>query len=98
LINEQLRVYKVIERNGDLALEHLAQLPAGGIGLDGRPTACRAHTRKGTPCQRTPLPGRDYCPSHKQLEEPLDGPVVEEALSVLAASGGAYRRGRRGVS
>jgi hypothetical protein len=76
----------VIERNVDLALEHVAQLPAGGIGLDGRPTACRAHTRKGTPCQRTPLPGRDYCPSHKHLEEPLDGPVVED-LSVLATSG-----------
>jgi hypothetical protein len=76
----------VIERNVDLALEHVAQLPAGGIGLDGRPTACRAHTRKGTPCQRTPLPGRDYCPSHKHLEEPLDGPDVED-LSVLATSG-----------
>ena len=28
-----------------------------------------ASTRKGTPCQREPLPGRDYCPSHKHLEE-----------------------------
>jgi hypothetical protein len=72
-INEQLRVYKVIETNIQLALEHLERLPADGIGLDGRPTECRAHTRKGTPCQRTPLPGRDYCPSHKHLEEPLDG-------------------------
>jgi hypothetical protein len=85
-ISEQLHVYKVIERNLGLALEHLARLPENGIGLDGRPTACRAHTRKGTPCQRTPLPGRDYCPSHKHLEEPLDGPPVED-WSVLAEGG-----------
>ena len=25
-------------------------------------------TRKGKPCQRTPLPDRDYCPSHQHLE------------------------------
>jgi hypothetical protein len=80
-INEQLHVYKVIECYVGLALEHLAQLPEDGIGLDGRPTACRAHTRKGTPCQRTPLPGRDYCPSHKHLEEPLGG-LVEELRAV----------------
>ena len=83
-INEQLRVYKVVERNVQLAIEHLEQLPEGGIGLDGQPTQCNAHTRKGTPCQRTPLPGRDYCPSHKHLEEPLDGAF--EDLSVLEES------------
>jgi hypothetical protein len=83
-INEQLRVYKVVERNVQLAIEHLEQLPEDGIGLDGQPTQCSAHTRKGTPCQRTPLPGRDYCPSHKHLEEPLDGAF--EDLSVLEES------------
>jgi hypothetical protein len=31
---------------------------------------CRATTRKGRPCQRTPLPERDYCPSHQHLETP----------------------------
>jgi hypothetical protein len=71
-ISEQVRVYKVIEHNMNLALEHLERLPANGIGLDGQPTQCRAHTRKGTPCQRQPLPGRDYCPSHKHLEETLE--------------------------
>ena len=29
---------------------------------------CHATTRKGKPCQRTPLPERDYCPSHQHLE------------------------------
>jgi hypothetical protein len=80
-IGEQLRVYRVIEANVELALDHLSRLPEDGIGLDGQPTACRAHTRKGTPCQRTPLPAREYCPSHKHLEEPLDGP--REDLEVL---------------
>jgi hypothetical protein len=36
--------------------------------LDGCVARCRATTRKGKPCQRTPLPERDYCPSHQHLE------------------------------
>ena len=42
------------------------QLEAGA--LDGGVARCRATTRKGKPCQRTPLPDRDYCPSHQHLE------------------------------
>jgi hypothetical protein len=37
--------------------------------LDGGVARCRATTRKGKPCQRTPLPERDYCPSHQHLEQ-----------------------------
>jgi hypothetical protein len=36
--------------------------------LDGGVARCRATTRKGKPCQRTPLPEREYCPSHQHLE------------------------------
>ena len=36
--------------------------------LDGGVARCHATTRKGKPCQRTPLPERDYCPSHQHLE------------------------------
>ena len=43
-----------------------AQLEAGL--LDGGVARCKATTRKGKACQRTPLPGRDYCPSHQHLE------------------------------
>jgi hypothetical protein len=68
-INEQLHVYTTIDRYVGLALEHLAQLPDDVLGLDGQPRRCRASTRRGTPCRREPLPGRDYCPSHKHLEE-----------------------------
>ena len=46
------------------------QIEAGA--LDGGVARCRATTRKGKPCQRTPLPDRDYCPSHQHLDrEPV---------------------------
>ncbi len=68
---EQVRVYMVIERYLDLAIDFLENLP-DDVSLDGNPRNCLASTRKGTPCQREPLPGRDYCPSHKHLEEAFD--------------------------
>jgi hypothetical protein len=80
-MGDQLRVWRVIETNIELALEHLARLPEGS-GLDGVPRQCHAHTRKGTPCQREPLPGRDYCPSHKHLEDTFE--AAELPLEVLA--------------
>ena len=83
-IHEQDRALRVIDRNVKLAIEFLEKLPEGGVGLDGQPSECRAHTRKGTPCQRTPLPGRDYCPSHKHLEEGLD--QMAEDAGVLQGS------------
>jgi hypothetical protein len=43
------------------------QIEAGAF--DGGVPRCRATTRKGKPCQRTPLPERDYCPSHQHLEQ-----------------------------
>jgi hypothetical protein len=75
-MSDQLRVWRVIERNINLALEFLARLP-DGVGLDGQPRQCQAHTRRGTPCRREPLPHRDYCPSHKHLEETFGGPELE---------------------
>jgi hypothetical protein len=42
------------------------QIEAGA--LDGGVARCRATTRTGQACQRTPLPERDYCPSHQHLE------------------------------
>lgn len=67
-IHSQLYVYEVVNRHVKLALRHLEEMP-DTIGLDGQPRQCRASTRKGTSCRRDPLPGRDYCPSHKHLEE-----------------------------
>jgi hypothetical protein len=75
-MGDQLLVWRVIERNLELAKEFLARLP-DGAGLEGAPRQCRAHTRKGTPCQREPLPGRDYCPSHKHLEETFEADELD---------------------
>jgi hypothetical protein len=68
-ISAQVRVYRVIEHHMRLATEYVEQREREGLGLDGRPLSCHASTRKGTPCQREPLPGSKYCPSHKHLEE-----------------------------
>jgi hypothetical protein len=67
-INDQLYGWRVVEVNIALAAKFLERCPAG-VDLDGRPRHCQAHTREGAPCQRAPLPGRDFCPSHKDFEE-----------------------------
>ena len=68
-MSAQLRVYRVIERYTALAAEYVDRHMQEGVSLDGSPLSCHASTRKGTPCQRIPLPGSKYCPSHKHLEE-----------------------------
>jgi hypothetical protein len=67
-LREQVRVYVVIERCIDLALEYIESLP-DHLTPDGRPRQCSASTRKGTPCQREPRPGSEYCPSHRHLDD-----------------------------
>jgi hypothetical protein len=66
---EQMRVYAVIDRYMRVAAQFVDEREREGISLDGSPLCCHASTRKGTPCQRVPLPGSKYCPSHKHLEE-----------------------------
>ncbi len=68
-MTSQLRVLQVIERYLALADEFLRQLPQNGFDAYGNPLQCRASTRKGTPCQRMPLPHNGYCPSHQHLAE-----------------------------
>jgi hypothetical protein len=77
---EQVRVYMVIELHINLVEEFLDSLPAD-VTLDGQQRNCLASTRKGTPCQREPLPGMDYCPSHKHLEETFEVREVEAAAA-----------------
>jgi len=86
-ISEQLFVFQVVDRNVKLAIRYLDEVPADELAqLVER--ECKAHTRRGTPCQREPLPGRDYCPSHKHLEEDVmidaDHRAPEEALQLVA--------------
>jgi hypothetical protein len=78
-MSDQLFVWNVIDTNISLALELLDTAPELLV-IDGGPRECRAHTRKGTPCQREPLPGRDYCPSHKHLEETFEDLEIERAV------------------
>lgn len=67
----QIRLLRTIERHMVLATHYVDAREREGISLDGSPLCCHASTRKGTPCQRVPLPGSKYCPSHKHLEESL---------------------------
>ena len=68
-MSSQLRVYRTIEQYMALATEYVDRHMQEGVSLDGSPLSCHASTRKGTACQRVPLPGSKYCPSHKHLEE-----------------------------
>src|SRR5205085_4914281 len=78
-MNSQARVLHVIERYLEFADEFLRRQPQNGYDIYGNPLQCRASTRKGTPCQRMPLPHNGYCPSHQHLAE------TEELGSPIAA-------------
>jgi hypothetical protein len=68
-MSAQLRVYTVVDRYMSFASDYLASRPAAVMELTGQKLVCRATTRKGTPCQRMPLPRNGYCPSHQHLAE-----------------------------
>jgi hypothetical protein len=71
-MGQQMRVYRIIERHVALAKEYVDSQARAGVTFDGSPLCCHATTRKGTSCQRIPLPGSKYCPSHKHLEEEFE--------------------------
>lgn len=76
-MTRQMDVYRVIDRYMHVAADYVVQREREGLSIDGSPLCCHASTRKGTPCQRVPLPGSKYCPSHKHLEEGF-GPLDDE--------------------
>lgn len=65
----QHRVLAIVVRYMEFADEYLQNRPQDGFDAYGNPLQCRASTRKGTPCQRMPLPHNGYCPSHQHLAE-----------------------------
>lgn len=78
-VSRQLAIYDVIEAHMDRALEYLDQEIAERGSADL--LRCRATNRKGKACQRVPVTGSDFCPSHRYLEK-----VQEQRSSeVLAA-------------
>jgi hypothetical protein len=81
-MSDQLHVWRVVEQNMNLAVEFVSRFPSA-VTLDGEPPHCHAYTRRGDPCQRTPLPGRDYCPSHKYLEDPFEEFDLKEPFEEL---------------
>jgi hypothetical protein len=69
-MSAQERVHQVVTRYVTLAQQYLAENPAAAYAaVSGQPLQCRATTRKGAACQRTPLPHNGYCPSHQHLAE-----------------------------
>jgi hypothetical protein len=78
-LTSQQRVLRVVEHYMAAVDQFVRSLPKNGLDVNGNPLQCRASTRKGTPCQRMPLPHNGYCPSHQHLA------VTEELPAVLAA-------------
>ncbi len=72
----QRRVLKVVEHYVSLADEHFSRMPKNGFDVNGVPLQCRATTRKGSPCQRMPLPHNGYCPSHQHLADTENMPAL----------------------
>ncbi|MEA2330488.1 MAG: hypothetical protein QOH58_626 [Thermoleophilaceae bacterium] len=71
-MTEQMRVYRMCAEHMRLAIEYVDSQLREGVTFDGSPACCHASTRRGTACQRVPLPGSKYCPSHKHLDEDLE--------------------------
>lgn len=78
-VSRQLMVYDVIEVHMNSALEYLDQEIAERGSADL--LRCRATNRKGKACQRVPVTGSDYCPSHRYLEK-----VQEQRSSGMLAA------------
>jgi hypothetical protein len=68
-LSRQLHVRQVIDRHMTMAAALVDRYAEQGVSCDGTPLCCHATTRKGGPCQRTPLVGSLYCPSHKHLDD-----------------------------
>jgi hypothetical protein len=69
-MSAQARVHGVVVRYMGLAQRYLAENPkAAHASMSDEPLQCRATTRKGAACQRTPLAHNGYCPSHQHLAD-----------------------------
>jgi hypothetical protein len=72
-MSAQAEVHHVVTLYTGYAERFLAEHPHEGYtAISGAPPQCRATTRKGSACQRTPLPHNGYCPSHQHLADTED--------------------------
>lgn len=65
-IQMQERVYHIVKTYIESALKFMEAEQERAI-TEGAMLRCRAQTRKGKACQRTPLPDSNFCPSHQHL-------------------------------
>jgi hypothetical protein len=76
-MSSQGHVHQVVTRYMGYAQQFLVEHPHEGYtAVSGAPPQCRATTRKGSACQRTPLPHNGYCPSHQHLADTEDRELV----------------------
>lgn len=69
-MSAQERVLQTVARYMGLAQRFLLENPAAAhAAFTDEPPTCRATTRKGSGCQRVPLPHNGYCPSHQHLAD-----------------------------
>jgi hypothetical protein len=72
-MSAQGEVHRVVTRYVGYAEQFLAEHPHEAYtAVSGAPPQCRATTRKGSACQRVPLPHNGYCPSHQHLADTED--------------------------
>jgi hypothetical protein len=72
-MSAQERVHRVVSVYMAIARRHVSEHPLVGYAeISGEPPSCRATTRKGETCRRTPLPHNGYCPSHQHLADTED--------------------------
>jgi hypothetical protein len=66
----QERVLQTVTQYIGLAQRFLIEHPVEAhAAVTDEPPTCRATTRKGSGCQRVPLPHNGYCPSHQHLAD-----------------------------
>ena len=80
-MSAQVKVWQVVNAYISAAESFLDRQPKAGYDVNGNPLQCRATTRKGTACQRVPLPHNGYCPSHQHLAATEE---IEEIETVAA--------------
>jgi len=79
-MSSQGHVHRVVELYMGYALKFLAEHPHEAYAaVSGAPPQCRATTRKGSACQRVPLPHNGYCPSHQHLADTEDRELLTAA-------------------
>lgn len=74
-IAAQARVWQVVDTYVTTMADELRRNPRLSHDLAGTKPRCQSTTRRGQPCQRDPLPGSRYCPSHQHLS------VTDEAFA-----------------